>query len=120
MKAENYTERRDVIDRWPVNIVTYGIGDTYYCTIENVDPGARIARADGATREEVERAALAKAQRYLKQTRTFPFNFLNSLPRVAAVRVWNKRKSAQHVAEVVRGEAITPGRQRLQARVPAL
>jgi hypothetical protein len=72
MKAENYTERRDVIDGWLVNIVTYRIGEKYYCSVENVDPGARIARADGATREEVEHAALAKAQRYLKQTRTFP------------------------------------------------
>ena len=72
MKAEDYTERKDQIDGWPVNIVTYRIGDKYYCTIDNVDPGARFARAEGATREEVERVALEKAQRYLKQTRKFP------------------------------------------------
>ena len=72
MNAEDYTERKDQIDGWPVNIVTYRIGDKYYCTIDNVDPGARFARAEGATREEVERAALEKAQRYLKQTRKFP------------------------------------------------
>jgi len=72
MKAEDYTERKDQIDGWPVNIVTYRIGDKYYCTIDNVDPGARFARAGGATREEVERVALEKAQRYLKQTRKFP------------------------------------------------
>ena len=72
MKADDYTERRDEIDGWPVHIVTYRIGEKYYCNIDNVDPGARFARASGATREEVERVAFEKAQRYLKQTRKFP------------------------------------------------
>jgi hypothetical protein len=71
MKAENYTERNEEIDGWPVHIVTYRIGEKYYCTIDNVDPGARFARAEAATREEAERVALEKAQRYLKQTRKF-------------------------------------------------
>jgi hypothetical protein len=72
VKAEDYSERKDTLDGWPVHIVTYRIGGTYYCTIDNVDPGARFARAEGATREDVERVALEKAQRYLKQTRRFP------------------------------------------------
>ena len=72
MKAEDYTERREVLDGWPVHIVTYRIGEKYYCTIDNVDPGARFARAEGVTREEVERVALEKAQRYLRHTRRFP------------------------------------------------
>jgi hypothetical protein len=72
MKAEEYTERQEVIDGWKVHIVTYRIGDHYYCTIDNVDPGARFARADGATREDVERVALEKAKKYLGQTRKFP------------------------------------------------
>ena len=72
MKAENYAERRETIDTWPVHIVTYRIGDTYYCTIDNVDPGARFARAEGVTRDEAERGALEKAQKYLRQTRRFP------------------------------------------------
>ena len=72
MKAEEFTERRQEIDGWPVRIITYRIGVRNYCTIDNVDPGARFARADGATLEEAERQALEKAQRYLKQTRRFP------------------------------------------------
>jgi hypothetical protein len=72
MKAEDYTERRDTIAGWPINIVTYRIDGKYYCTIDNVDPGARFARAGGANREEVERIAREKAQRYLKQTQRFP------------------------------------------------
>jgi len=72
MRAEEYSERREEIDGWPVHIVTYRLGDTYYCTIDNVDPGARFARAGGKTREEAERTAVEKATRYLKQTRRFP------------------------------------------------
>jgi hypothetical protein len=71
MKAEEYSERREVIDGWPVHIVTYRIGDRFYCTIDNVDPGARFARAEGAAREDVERIALEKAKKYLAQTRRF-------------------------------------------------
>ncbi len=72
MKAEDYTERREEIDGWPVHIVTYRIGDRWYCTIDNVDPGARFARAEGSTRDEAEHDALEKARKYLGQTRRFP------------------------------------------------
>jgi hypothetical protein len=72
MKAEEYTERKETIDTWPIHIVTYRIGDMYYCTIDNVDPGARFARAEARTREDAERVALEKAHRYLRQTRRFP------------------------------------------------
>ena len=72
MKAEDYTERNEEIGGWKVHIVTYRIGGRYYCTIDNVDPGARFARAEGDAREDVERAALEKARKYLAQTRRFP------------------------------------------------
>jgi len=54
-----------------VTIETYKLGDIYHCTIANVDPGARVARADGATCEEAESRAIEKATRYLAQTRKF-------------------------------------------------
>ena len=72
MKSEDFRERRDELDGWQVNIVSYRVGDRYYCTIDNVDPGARFARAEGDTRETAESAALEKAAKYLKQTRRFP------------------------------------------------
>ncbi len=72
MKAEGYARRRQELGGWTVEIETYKLGDVYYCTINNVDPGARFARAEGSTREEAERQALEKAERYLKQTRKFP------------------------------------------------
>ena len=71
MKAEDYTERNETIDTWPVHIVTYRVGDKYYCTIDNVDPGARFARAEGATRDDAERVALEKAEHWLGKTRRF-------------------------------------------------
>ena len=55
-----------------ISIETYKLGDVYHCTIANVDPGARFARAAGATREEAETRALEKATKYLAQTRRFP------------------------------------------------
>ena len=72
MQAEEYTERQGELDGWRVHIVSYRIGDRYYCTIDNVDPGARFARAEGPTREEAEGHALQKARKYLAQTRRFP------------------------------------------------
>ena len=71
MKPEEYSRRQEEIGGWQGTIETYKLGDVYHCTIANVDPGARFARADGATREEAERAAIEKATRYLAQTRKF-------------------------------------------------
>ena len=74
MKPEDYSRRQQELAGWAITIETYKLGDVYHCTIANVDPGARFARADGATHEEAERQALAKAERYLGQTRRFPID----------------------------------------------
>jgi hypothetical protein len=71
VKAEGYRKRRQELGSWPIEIETYQLGDVYYCTINNVDPGARFARAEGPTREDAEARALEKAARYLAQTRRF-------------------------------------------------
>jgi hypothetical protein len=72
MQSEGYERRRLELAGWPIEIETLKIGEIYYCTINNVDPGARFARAEGTTRDEAEQKALAKAERYLAQTRKFP------------------------------------------------
>ncbi len=72
MKPEDYSRRQQELGGWAITVETYKLGDTYHCTIANVDPGARFARADGATREEAEQRALEKAERYLAHTRRFP------------------------------------------------
>ena len=74
MKAEGYAKRRQPLGDWAIEIETYQLGDVFYCTINNVDPGARFARAEGPTREEAEAKALEKAEKYIKQTRRFTPN----------------------------------------------
>ena len=74
MKAEGYAKRRQPLGDWTIEIETYQLGDVFYCTINNVDPGARFARAEGSTREEAESKALEKAEKYIKQTRRFSTN----------------------------------------------
>ena len=71
MKPEEYSKREQELGGWQISIETYRLGEVYHCTIANVDPGARFARADGKTKEEAESAALAKAEKYLLQTRIF-------------------------------------------------
>lgn len=50
----------------PIGITTYKVGNRFSCRIDNVDPGAIIARASGATREEAIESALASAALSLK------------------------------------------------------
>jgi hypothetical protein len=69
MQAEDYQRRREELAGWPVGIVSYKLGDRYVCEIDNVSPGARVARAEGASREEAERLAREAAERRLGRTR---------------------------------------------------
>jgi len=69
MKAEDYSRRQEQVGRWKVNIISYKFGDQYYCTVDNVEPGATLARGQGSTRDEAEKKALEKAQEFLAKTR---------------------------------------------------
>jgi len=69
MNVQNHSERRIVIDGWDVNLSTYRIGDVFYCKADNVSPGANIARTSGATAEDAEQKAIAKATERLAATR---------------------------------------------------
>lgn len=72
MRAEDYQRRREELAGWPVGIVSYKLGDRFICEVDNVSPGARLARAEGPTREEAERRAKATAENRLAQTRVHP------------------------------------------------
>jgi hypothetical protein len=69
MNVENHTERKLEIAGWEINLRTYKIGDVYHCKADNVSPGATVARTHGATREEAEEKAIAKASERLATTR---------------------------------------------------
>jgi hypothetical protein len=71
MNSEEYSNRRAELAGWPIQVESYRLDGVYHCTVSSVDPGARFARADGATKEEAETRALEKAARYLAQTRRF-------------------------------------------------
>jgi len=69
MRVEEHQERQLEIEGWPVHLTSYRIGETFYCNADNVSPGANIARASGATREEAESKAIQRATERLKGTR---------------------------------------------------
>jgi len=71
VRAEEYRTRDDVVAGWRVRITCYRLADRYYASVDNIDPGAKFARADAASREEAEAAALDKATRRLASTRAF-------------------------------------------------
>jgi hypothetical protein len=69
VNPEDYERRKDTLEGWEVRITSYRIGDTHYCHVDNVSPGATIARAEGKTKEEAEKAAVKAARERLGQTR---------------------------------------------------
>lgn len=69
MKAEDYSERVVDVDPWQVKLTSYKLGGVYHCKADNVSPGAALARATGATREEAEQKALDRARQLLSHTR---------------------------------------------------
>ncbi len=72
MKAEDYSTRTLEVEGWQVRLTSYKLGDTYHCTADNVEPGAWLARTEGATREEAENRALERARQLLGRTKRHP------------------------------------------------
>ncbi len=70
LATQNYAVEMTQISGVPVRISSYQIGDRFYCHVENIDPGATIARAEGATKEGAADLALAKATERLGKART--------------------------------------------------
>jgi hypothetical protein len=64
-KPEHHTVEKQTIHGTPVTITTYCLDNQWHCTVANVDPGANIARADGASRELAVNAAIEKATKRL-------------------------------------------------------
>lgn len=72
MNAEQFQERKIEIAGWPVNIASYRLDDVWHSKADNVSPGAALARASGATREEAEQKAIARAGELLSRTQRHP------------------------------------------------
>jgi hypothetical protein len=69
MKPEELNKRQLLVAGWPANITSYRVGSNWHCTVDNVSPGAVIARTSGARRGEVENKALDRAEELLRHTK---------------------------------------------------
>ena len=68
-RPRDYSKRESTVDGWPVGITSYWLEGRCIVLIDNVDPGATIARAEAATFEEAQRAAVDTARERLAGTR---------------------------------------------------
>ena len=68
LRPEGYQRRTDQLDGWPIGITSYKLGTSYVCMIDNVDPGATIARVEAPSAEEAEHQALDRARDRLNAT----------------------------------------------------
>jgi hypothetical protein len=57
------------IEGFEVGITTYKLLDRYLTKVDNVSPGAIVARGEGSTPEEAEKNAIALASDLLRTTR---------------------------------------------------
>jgi len=69
MKAEEYQERKVDVGEWHVNLTSYRLDKEFHCKADNVSPGAALARTTGATREEAEANAIARAEELLSRAK---------------------------------------------------
>jgi hypothetical protein len=72
LRAEDYRRRRDRLEGWDIGIASYKLGGRYCCEVDNGSTGGRLARGEGASREEAEAEALNKAKGTLARTRVYP------------------------------------------------
>ncbi len=72
LRAEDYRRRQERLEGWDIGIASYKLGGRYCCEVDNVSPGARLARGEGSTRDEAEAEAVNKAREMLAKTRVQP------------------------------------------------
>ena len=69
LKAEEYQSNIKEVAGYKINVTSYKIGDQFHCHIDNVSPGATIARSTASTRDGAIQSALEKAQERLGEGR---------------------------------------------------
>jgi hypothetical protein len=69
VRPEGHVRTQSELEGWPVGIVSFKLGERWICHVDNVSPGAIIARSDGPTREDAVSSALAIARQRLQTTR---------------------------------------------------
>ncbi|MGA9521593.1 MAG: hypothetical protein WBV82_09025 [Myxococcaceae bacterium] len=71
-KPSEYGHRLGELEGWAIAITSYRLQDRFFCKIDNVSPGAIIARAQADSMEEAEAKAFEAARRRLAATRRHP------------------------------------------------
>ena len=69
LKPTEYSERTLDVAGWPVKVTSYKLGELYHATVDNVSPGAWIARSQGTTKAAAETTALERARARLEHTK---------------------------------------------------
>ncbi len=72
MKAEEYQERKEQLAGWPVRIISYRLGGTYFVSINNEEPGAWIVKGEALTLAEAESKARKEATEALEKVKRSP------------------------------------------------
>jgi hypothetical protein len=72
MKPEQHSVSRHAVAGRVVTLTTYKLGDEWHCTADNTDPGARLGRCKGTSKEAVEKAALETAEALLTGRKVAP------------------------------------------------
>jgi len=72
MKPEDRSVRHVPVAGRTVTLTTYRLGGVWHCTADNTDPGARLSRAEGSSKEAAERSALAEAEGLLTGKKVAP------------------------------------------------
>lgn len=71
-RAEHFQRRLDVVEGWSICVTSYALPGRFIAEVDNVSPGATVARAAGPTREAAEQLAIEKARSRLGTTRRLP------------------------------------------------
>ena len=58
---EDYERKEIEAAGFSIRVTTYKLGQTFHCSVDNVSPGAVIARTSGAERASTEREAIELA-----------------------------------------------------------
>lgn len=67
--ARQFRREHKLVADYPVRLTTYELAGRWYCHVDNVAPGAIVARGGGMTREQAMIQATQVAEVRLRRTR---------------------------------------------------
>jgi hypothetical protein len=82
---EDVEQRQQKLGDQLLGVVTVRSGDKFVCRIDNVDPGAVIARGEGRTRADAERAALLQVEQRFARSKQLHDTLTELHTRVASL-----------------------------------